>query len=95
MGNGSQHAPTSTPVHYLERRRAFRGKVLGNDTQNDKHHDRFLLTCVAVYAIDLGVAQPFKRRVVATSRLLEVISLEIFSESLEAEDGKVKMCRYA
>jgi len=67
--------------------------VLGNDAQNDKH--RFLLTCVAVYAIDLGVARPFKQRVVATSRRLAVISLEIFSESLEAEDGEVKMCRYA
>jgi len=64
--------------------------VLGNDAQSDKH--RFLLTCMAVYAIDLGVAQPFKRRVVATSRCLAVISLKIFSKSLEAEDGEVKMC---
>jgi len=93
MGSGSQHAPPSIPVHCWERRWAFGGKVLGNDSENDKCE--FLLTCIAVYAIDLGVAWPFKRRVVATSRRLAVISPKAFSESLLAEDGKVKMCRYA
>ena len=67
--------------------------MLENDSENNKC--RFLLTCVAVYAIDHGVARPFKRRVVATSRRLAVISPETFSESLLAEDGDVKMCRYA
>jgi len=93
MGSGSQHAPASTPVHYSERRQALGGKVLGNDAENDKHG--LLLTCMAVYAIDLGVARPFKRSVVATSCHLAVISPDVFSKSLEAEDGEVKMCWYA
>ena len=54
-----------------------------------------ILTCVAVYAIERGVTWPFMRSVVATSRRLEVLLLAAFSGSLKAEEGDVKMCRYA
>jgi hypothetical protein len=49
-------------------------------------------TCVAVYAIDRGVTWPFKRRLEATSRRLELHSVV---SSPEAEEGAVNICRYA
>jgi hypothetical protein len=47
-----------------------------------------LRTCVAVYAIDLGVTRPFNPRLDATSRRLEVVT---DVSSLEADEGAVKM----
>ena len=49
-------------------------------------------TCVAVYAIDRGVTWPFRRRLEATSRRLELHSE---ASSPEAEEGAVNICRYA
>jgi len=48
-------------------------------------------TWVAVYAIDRAVTWPFKRRVEATSRRLEVGSVARFSS--DADEGEVKICR--
>ena len=47
-------------------------------------------TCVAVYAIERGVTHPFMRRVLATSRCLEVISLAAMV-SLVADEGDVNI----
>jgi len=47
-------------------------------------------TCVAVYTIERGVTCPFKRRVLATSRCLEVIST-VAAFSFEADEGEVNM----
>lgn len=51
---------------------------------------RYQHTCVAVYAMERGVTRLFKRRVVATSRRLELLTLEA-DFCFWAEDGDVKM----
>jgi len=58
--------------------------------ENDNNICRQLHTCVAAYAIERGVTRPFNRRVVATSRRLEVISVAAMF-SFEAEEGDVNM----
>lgn len=57
-----------------------------------KPYFRYQRTCVATYAIERGVTWPFKRRVVAMSRRLELeVTLPEAKFCLWAEDGDVKI----